>query len=342
MVLLSDLEFAQKFPFSETGKRAVRELNVPLDSVSENAKKSAIARIKTAFARKPYFVEHLEGHKELLEEELLSFPIAKIYISIIGQQKLFSLFAKSHADAAFELLEREKGDSLKIRLAQELNLRFSLPEDGLFSVKVLDFLNSSNGAPTLKLVNQRLEKGSVLLESQRFARLLSEKAFSEILASLPVKTSGIPERLKEEALALSAEFRERQAVEFKKMAGKTRLDFFPPCMEKMYSELLSGKNLPHFARFDLTTFLNAVGMPEEEIIKSFSKAPNFDESITRYQVKKITKGGRLGKGYSPASCEKLRLHSLCIAQCNVKHPTQYYWNQFRNAKKEKKGKGLNE
>ncbi|MFH1234192.1 MAG: hypothetical protein V1493_01105 [Candidatus Diapherotrites archaeon] len=332
MALLAGLEFAQKFPFSETGKRAIKELNVSLDAAGEDAKRSAVARIRAASARKLYFVEHIEGHKEMLEAEVLSFPIAKIYLSFISQQKLFSLFAKSNAEAVFALLEKEKGDGLKIRLAQELNLKFGLPEDGVFSVTVADFLSSGNGIPALKLVNQRVEKGLVFLDAQHFARLLSEQVFSSVLQSLPVKLEGIPEKLKSEAFALGSEFREKQNIEFKQMIGKVKPDFFPPCMEKLYSDLLAGKNLSHLARFDLTTFLNAVGMPEEEMVKAFSKAPNFDEGITRYQIKKIIRGGRQGKGYSPASCEKVRSHALCIAQCNVRHPTQYYRNKFREEK----------
>lgn len=333
MALLAGLEFAQKFPFSDTGKRTVKELGVSLDDAGEDAKRSAVARIRAAFARKLYFVEHLEGHKEMLEAEVLSFPIAKIYLSFISQQKLLSLFARSNAESVFALLEKEKGDSLKIRLAQDIGIKFGLPEDGVFSVGVADFLSGSNGVPALKLVNQRVEKGLVFLDGQHFARLLSEQVFSSVLQSLPVKLEGIPEKLKSEAFALGAEFREKQNTEFKQMVGKVRPDFFPPCMEKLYADLLAGKNLPHLARFDLTTFLNAVGMPEEEMVKAFSKAPNFDEGITRYQIKKIIKGGRQGKGYSPASCEKVRSHALCIAQCNVRHPTQHYRNRFREEKK---------
>jgi len=106
-------------------------------------------------------------------------------------------------------------------------------------------------------------------------------------------------------------------------------------MEKLYADLLEGKNLSHFARFDLTTFLNAVNMPESEILKAFSNTPNYDEKITAYQVRKLIKGGAQGRGYSPGSCSKIKTHALCVADCDVKHPTQFYRRELRKAKPKK-------
>lgn len=332
MVLLSELEFAQKFPFSETGKRVIKELGVPVDGASEETKKRALARVRAAFERKVYFQLNLEGHREMLETEILSYPLAKIYLSVINNAKLFGSFAKSNADAVFALLEGERGESLKLRLAQEFNLEFDLAGNKFYSVAVVDFLSAETGSDVLKLVNQRVEKGRVFLNEERFSRFLSGRVFTEIVRSLPVSIEGIPESIKREALFLGDEFTQKQRAKFKSISGKLRVELFPPCMEKLYADLLQGKNLSHLARFDLTTFLNAVGMPEDGIIKAFGNAPNYKERVTRYQVKKILRGGRMGKGYSPASCAKMRSHALCIAQCNVKHPAQFYRRELSRAK----------
>jgi len=336
MVPLADLEFAQKFPFTKTGKRVIKELNVSFDGLGEAAKKSAAARLKAAFKRQAYFQPNLEGHRELLEDEILSYTLAKIYISAINNSRLYSQFARSNAESAFSRLEEERRETLKIRMAQEFGFDFGPTEEGRYSISVADFLSANTGIEVLKLVNQSVESGRVELNGERFSRLLSEKAFNEVLESLPSKAGGVPESVKAEALALGEAFVKKQRAAFAKISGRARPELFPPCMEKMYADLLAGKNLPHLARFDLSTFLNAVGMPEEEIIKAFGNASNYNEKTTRYQVRKILKGGRQGKGYSPASCAKIKTHTLCVAQCNVKHPAQYYRNMLGEAKKAKK------
>ena len=332
MVLLSELEFAQKFPFSATGKRVIKELGVSFGGLDERAKKSAAERVKSAFKSKPYFQENLEGHRELLESEVLSYPLARVYVSVIGNERLFSGFAKSNEKAALKLLLEERGEDFKIRLARELGVEFEPAGRNGYAVSVPVFLSAGMSDDTMKLVNQRVEKGMVFLDGERFARLLSGIASIRILESLPVPLDGVPLAVKNEAFELGSGLLARQRAVFEKISGKARPELFPPCMEKLYADLLGGKNLSHLARFDLATFLKAVGMQEGEIGRAFSNAPNYDEKTTRYQLKKILKGGRSGRGYSPATCAKLRSHALCIAKCNVSHPVQFYRQRLREAK----------
>ena len=338
MVPLADLEFAQKFPFSETGKRVIRELGVSFGELSGQAEKSAAERLRAASRKEHYYHENLEGHSDLLEDEILSYTLAKIYLSVINNSRLYSQFARGIAETVFALLEAERRADLKIRLAQEFKLDFEPAGEGRYYISVADFLSANAGIEVLKLVNQSIENGSVLLNEERFSRLLSEKAFNEVFESMPVKVEGVPGTVKREALVLGEELVKKQRAAFAKISGKARPELFPPCMEKLYADLLAGKNLSHLARFDLSTFLNAAGMPEEEIIKAFGNAPNYNEKTTKYQVKKILKGGRLGKGYSPAGCATVKTHALCTARCSVKHPAQYYRNMMGEARKRKVAK----
>jgi len=336
MIPLPDLEFAQKFPFTKTGKRVIKELGVSFDSLSERTKKSAIERVSLASKKKPYFQKNLSGHRDFLIEEILSWPLAKIYISIIDNYNTTAGFSKGVAESVFSFLEGERGNELKVRLAQETELQFYMEESG-FSLTVSDYLAGDAANENMKLVNQEIEKGRVYINSERFSRMLASRVSAQIFLSLPVDVSGVPKEIIKTGLEIAHEIKEKRKIAFAKISGKVRPELFPPCMEKMYADLLQGQNLSHLARFDLTTFLSAVGMQGEEIAKAFSNAPNYDEAITKYQLKKILRGGSSGRGYSSASCSKVKAHGLCNANCNVSHPTSFYRFQLKNSKKEKEG-----
>jgi len=103
----------------------------------------------------------------------------------------------------------------------------------------------------------------------------------------------------------------------------TSLHEDPPCMKAIMEALKRGENLPHAARFAITTYLLKRGWDVEQIVDLFRNAPDFNEKITRYQVQHIA--GRAGgrKEYNVPNCETMRQWGLCVANCGVKNPLQY-------------------
>jgi len=97
----------------------------------------------------------------------------------------------------------------------------------------------------------------------------------------------------------------------------------PPCMTAILEALKRGENLPHAARFAITTYLLKRGWDVEQIVELFRNAPDFNEKITRYQVQHIA--GKVGgrKEYAVPNCETMRQWGLCVATCNVRNPLQY-------------------
>jgi DNA primase large subunit len=106
--------------------------------------------------------------------------------------------------------------------------------------------------------------------------------------------------------------------------------------------LESGENLSHAGRFALAAFLHRAGADFETIVDAYRGAPDFDESVTRYQVEHITQRDD-GRGYEPPECETLRSHGLCFREGDasapqpsdrardplcfepfLRHPLQYY------------------
>jgi len=88
----------------------------------------------------------------------------------------------------------------------------------------------------------------------------------------------------------------------------------------MIQDIAAGINLPHSARFTLTSFLLKIGLSVEDIIKIYRSSPDFDESKTRYQVEHIA-----SREYTPPSCSTIRTYGNCTGSCpNPGHPLTIY------------------
>ncbi len=195
-----------------------------------------------------------------------------------------------------------------------------------------------------RLVRQEVRGGTVVVRPARAARLLEEAIRRALAEPIP---------LTEDTVAF---VRDREAELFGALA--TRLPNptaragapaggllpgrFPPCIRKMQRTLQAGENLSHAGRFALAAFLHRAGADPETIVDAYRGAPDFDESITRYQVEHITQHAG-GSGYTPPECETLRSHGLCVREGDpsaaeprdrgrdpvcfeprLHHPLQYY------------------
>jgi len=102
---------------------------------------------------------------------------------------------------------------------------------------------------------------------------------------------------------------------------------YPPCIEQAIEVLNKGENLSHSGRFMLATFLLGRGQTIEEIAPLFKNAPDWNEKVTRYQIKQLSgeTGGSKTKYVSP-SCEKIKSNNLCYItpDCdNIINPMQF-------------------
>lgn len=318
----SDLSLAQKYPFLPLTKKIVKNSGLNLDSVPEPVLERAKAMVKIAQEEKDYN-PHISISEELLKNEVLAFPVAKILISVINSEDLFRKFSKMFENSIFSNLENEK-DEFLIDIGMDLGLKFNLAEKYFVELSVPDFLRASFSTPFMKIVNMPVEKGFVFLERNDYCRFLSSLAATGIRNSLPVPLDGIPKVFSETASSLQKNYSEKVKKDFSSQDfGSVTPENFPPCMSKIYSELLSGLNVNHSARFAIATFLASIGMNKEQIVDLFRKTPNFNERTTAYQVSRITGG----KGYSSPSCDKMRTYGLCVAECKVVHPVQFYQNE---------------
>jgi DNA primase large subunit len=230
-------------------------------------------------------------------------------------------------------------------VARRLGFTFAPGPAGV-EVPLVDYLRLSVPIreAEFRLPRQAVARGTVTVRAGRAARLLQEAVRLRLAEPLPLAEDVVRDVREREAELLGklAELTPSPVARTGLTGGPVRPELFPPCIRKMQRTLQKGENLSHSGRFCLAAFLHRAGADFETIVDAFRGAPDFDESVTRYQVEHITlRDG--GRGYEPPECETLRSHGLCARdgdpvatdprdkardeRCfepSLRHPLQYY------------------
>ena len=275
---------------------------------------------------------------------VLSFLFARIVLSASGTPAALRRWAVAEAKRNHARLVTVPVEELA-EVARRLG--FSLePGEGGVHVPLSDYLRLSVPIreADFRLPSQAVQRGVVIVRPERAARLLQEAVRLRLAEALPLAEDVVAEvRTRESELLADLARRTPSPVarpEFP--GGPLRTELFPPCIRKMQRTLQKGENLSHSGRFCLAAFLHRAGADFETIVDAYRGAPDFDESVTRYQVEHITSRDG-GRGYEPPECETLRSHGLCARdgdptaeeprdrardeRCfepSLRHPLQYY------------------
>jgi len=339
MFSIQELRFAQNYPFSSTAKRVVKESDFSLEEVPNEILARAKVQVVAAAKNSPIEFPAIQS-REILLNEVLAFPVAKILVALTKKEELARKFVSSIASNAKASLDKEGNETL-FRIAQDLEVKFHLSESRNFFVElpITEYLKASPRQDFMKLVNQNVSKGNVFLGRGIFVEFIAGVAEEQLRNSFPKDLSGLPKHF----LAASKELRQELASVEKRVfdnavLGSVKPDLFPPCIAKVYADILRGKNLNHAERFNLATFLVATGMPAEQIIELYKNTPNFDRKVTAYQVTRLA-GKQGGTKYHSSSCSKMQEYNLRLPECpcntgKIKHPMQYYRRQVVKERKQ--------
>jgi len=313
-----------KYPFLKEAGELVKILDFSLQDVSSNILEKAKERVLLSLKGK------IEPTLEDEEMELLSFSLSLLLVKAINNEYVIKRFCLNEALRVEYFLKEEfvkNNINLIIYFFKKLfnvDLREVNNEEELFfEIPFKDYLKRSIKFhdDSWKLVNRPLIKGYVRLKAKDLIRLIREEISSLIEERIKlIKVTKIPDNLKSVIDDL------RKKIPRPKYSLVRDVKDYPPCVKHALKELEEGKNLPHYGRFLLATYLLSIGKSIEEVINYFSKAPDFKEKITRYQVEHIAglKGGKTK--YRVPSCKTLAEHNFCFKtdECNgIKNPTQF-------------------
>ncbi|RLG72923.1 MAG: DNA primase regulatory subunit PriL [Methanobacteriota archaeon] len=314
-------------PFTTEAAKHLSTLGFTLENVPSNVVELGKRRVLEAVEKGVVTYPSDE------EQNLLSYAAARMLISLADKPSLTRKYAIAEAKAAANTLTKLDENKI-VKTAENLGLTLLQQKTSVggrpypLRIHFTDYLRYTEHirGPPWKLVNRILTNGYVLITKQEAARIVSEALRLHIISSTKKWSKNIPKQCLEAVKEIKKRIKPFKQVDMATLRGFDP-SALPPCIKKILSDLKMGENVPHQARFALTSFLANIGFSTNQIVELFSTLPDFKESLTRYQVEHIS-GVTTGKKYSPPSCGTMKTHGLCYQPektCEkIKHPLRFY------------------
>ncbi|WP_049930037.1 DNA primase regulatory subunit PriL [Halosimplex carlsbadense] len=354
-----------RYPWRGESRQAVGEAGVDLAAlVAEDA-----AVVERGVERVVWALEDgaVGDSHDIDRIELLSYPVARVLVSLVDEHVLTRKYAEAEAATAFERFTADFADTTEFKSASKprLTLRELLAEfdlsgsvraadgtvgdgsavvsDGAsreFHVEVgtyLDLVADQRG-DEWRLVNRALADGEVLVDGEELLTLLRQAVRHRVDDGLPLS---VPETIADELAEEAENLRERLSeLDLTRDIDTVVPELFPPCMKHLLDQVQQGDHLEHHSRFAIASFLTSIGMTTDEIVDIFEVNPGFGEEATRYQVDHI-RGATSPTDYSPPACATMQSYGDCIGkdeickdEINESHPLNYYEHQLDEAEED--------
>jgi DNA primase large subunit len=314
------------------------------DPLYDRARELGRLRIRAAVEDPTAAPGYAELSRSSPPERYLSFQYARLLVSTLPARGALRRWAVAEAKGASARIRPGPHGALA-EVARRLGYNFE-EVSGEVRLPILDYLRLSISLreAEFRLIAQPVRDGWVRVPPERATRLLQEGIRAALARPLPLE-----EPVRAAIRAQESGFLEEVALRAPNPTarpnaggGPMRPDLFPPCIRHMRRVLQEGENLSHAGRFALAAFLHRAGADTETIVDAYRGAPDFEESVTRYQVDHITRRNG-GIGYEVPVCASIRSHGLCFrdgdpgaplpgdrekdpmcARPPLQHPMQYY------------------
>ncbi len=334
-----------RYPFLADARAAVNEADIDLATVvTENGPiaERALERIRLAIE------EGTVGEPRRPRVELLSYPVARVLVSLVDSPGLVHRYAHAEADAARERFvgDMEADDALKSIARDRLDLNTLLAEFDLeqqintvdrdvvtaapaetlrVDVDAYLRLTTELSESRWRLPVRSLADGTVTVTREELYDLLREAIRARIESDLPLS---VPEAVSGPLDPAVAELEATLAdLDHDWNIDAVDPDLFPPCVEALLDRVDTGDFLPEHSRFTLISFLATVGMRTDEIVARLETHEGIDAGRLETQLDHL----RVDDGdatYPPPSCETMVAYGDCVNTddlCEqVAHPLEYY------------------
>jgi DNA primase large subunit len=323
-----------EYPFTKEATEHVRRAGYLLDSLLEKpyfqpVRNRAVERVQGAIGGEILDRKASTDSEQLAE--LLSYPLARIILSCIGDDFLIRRYAVAEAKLARSRMQQDKNKADISTLASDLGFHTEGVEP--WKIHFSEFITAAHRmrAPKWRLVNRDLKDGYVTVTREELIRLMEEMVRDRVQKSLPLD-------INEDTCQKLTTYINPINAELEKLKSASRVDLgkvtesaFPPCIKKTLEQVASNANLAHSARFALVSFLIQINMSVDQIVGLFNTSPDFDQEKTRYQVEHIA--GSSGTKYKPPSCATMATYGNCPGEdelCRrIRHPLSYYERRIR-------------
>ncbi|WP_254542985.1 DNA primase large subunit PriL [Halomarina pelagica] len=261
--------------------------------------------------------------------EVLSYPIARVIVSLLDVPGAVEKYAAAEASTAYERFTDEfegrstlGGSDLSL---DDFLCEFDLADDVRETadghrVAVGTYLRLAPSGPEWALVRRSLADGTVAVTRAELYELLREACEERVASGLPFEVPDpIADPLEPTVRRVTRSLSSRNYP--RSFDAAPTPDAFPPCVEHLLAEARAGADLPAHSRFALITFLAGVGMDEEEIVETTGR----EEESFAYAVERLA-----GEGgpFDPPGCTTMQALGDCVnpdTLCeSIAHPLEYY------------------
>jgi DNA primase large subunit len=303
-----------RYPFLEAAREAVEDADadlLDLATAGDAAVERAVERVEASLSGGTVGEAHRSARVELL-----SYPVARVLVSLVDRPALVRRYANAEARTAHERFAEELtadadyrstgGQRLSLqRLLAEFDLASAvhggepLTVEGEVRIHVGAYLSLSAEleGDRWRLTTRRLRDGLVPVTGRGLLLVLREAVRERVADGLPF--DDVPEPIAD-ALAPQVE-RLRDQLGDHRPPGRLEVvvpELFPPCVRTLLDRALAGEELPAHSRYALIAFLTSAGMHAEDV----SEALPLDAAA--YQAERL--GSEAGGGYAPPTCATMQ------------------------------------
>ena len=311
-----------RYPFLAAARESVATEAVDLATVVEQDRAvvdRARQRVITALEEG----EVGEPHRDP-RVELLSYPVARVLVSLVGERVLVRKYARGEAATAYDRFTADMADTTELKSVASTGLELT---DLLTEFDLQDDVRETPAGD-----GYRIDVGTYLP--------LAEDMWEDEwrLVNRPLDGGEVPETI---ASALEDDADEIRSIladlDLTQDIDTVVPDLFPPCMKALLDQVQKGEHLPHHSRFAITAFLTSIGMSTDEIVDLYRVNSSFGEEMTRYQTDHI-RGDSSPTEYSAPACSTMQSYGDCVNKddlCErIPHPMAYYEKRLEEAEDE--------
>jgi DNA primase large subunit len=324
-----------RYPFLEGARAAVEAAAVDLEELVQQDSSAVVERgrerVETALSS-----GSVGEPARQTRVELLSYPVARVLVSLLDEPMAVSTYASAEAATARERftadladddgLRSTRGSTLSLSgLLAELDLDDAVQETATgCRIDVGTYLKyaGDRDGREWRLVERSLRDGTVPVDDQALYAILETAVADRVASGLPLS---VPESI---STALDAELSGLEALldsHDVELAFETVVpERFPPCVTALAERARAGESLPAHAAFTLVSFLSGCALDADEIVELTDDG--LDRETVEYQLDHLR--GDRGVEYVPPSCATMQAYGDCVnrdERCDrITHPVAYY------------------